>query len=128
MYIIYQKIKNFEYNLDYLGFKVLILTLFPTSLGSFSPASLLKLSDIEDLRHNPITLKHNQDYMNDYVYIIYACVNFLDEPSVIICLSCNLGSMAIVARPGVREHQFRQSSNRIPKRTITWFVIVTEEL
>ena len=27
--------------------------------------------------------------MYDYVYIIYAFVNFLDEPPVIICLSCH---------------------------------------
>jgi hypothetical protein len=38
---------------------------------------------------NPNHLKHDLDYMYDYVNIIYAFVKFLDEPPVIICLSCN---------------------------------------
>ena len=32
-----------EDNIDYLGLKALTLTLFPTSLSAFSPASLLRL-------------------------------------------------------------------------------------
>jgi hypothetical protein len=40
---------------------------------------------------NPDYLKHNLDYMYDYAHIILAFVKFLDEPSVIICLSCHPG-------------------------------------
>ena len=53
-----------------------------TSLGDFSPTSLLKLLNLDNL-------KHDLDYMYDYVYIIYAFVKFLDEP---ICLSCHPGA------------------------------------
>ena len=74
-----------ENNLDYFGLEVLTLTLLPTSLRGFSPASLLKLLNLDNL-------KHNQDFMYDYVYIIYAFVRFLDEPPIIICLSCHPGT------------------------------------
>ena len=78
-------LQKVEDDLDHFGLQVLTLTLFPTSLGGFSPASLLKLL-------NPDTLKHNLDYMYAYVYIIYAFVKLLDEPSIIIiCLSCHPG-------------------------------------
>ena len=40
IYIIYKK---FEENIDCFSLLALILTLFPTSLDGFSPASLLKL-------------------------------------------------------------------------------------
>ena len=70
-------LQNFEDNLYYFGLKVLILTLFLTSLGGFSPASLLKLL-------NPYNSKYNLDYMYDYVYMIYAFVKFLDESPVSI--------------------------------------------
>ena len=42
---------------------------------------------------NPNHLKHDLDYMYDYVSIIYAFVKFLDELPVIICLSCHPGPL-----------------------------------
>ena len=52
----------------------------PTSLGGFSPASLLKLLNPNDLKDNPDNFKPNLDYMYNYVYIIYDFLKILDEP------------------------------------------------
>ena len=38
---------------------------------------------------NPDHLKHNLDYVYDYVYIIYAFEKFLKEHPIIDCLSCH---------------------------------------
>lgn len=45
---------------------------------------------------NVTSFLHLTSYMFDYVYIIYVFVKFLDEPTVIICLSCHPG---ILSRP-----------------------------
>ena len=41
------------------------------------------------MKYNLDYLKHTLHHMYNYVYIIYALVKFLDEPPVIICLSCH---------------------------------------
>ena len=89
-------LQKFEDNLDCLGFRGPNLTLFLTSLNGFSPTSLFKLLNpnnlklnLDYLKHTLHYLKHSLDYIYDYVYMIYAFVKFLDEPPVIICLSCH---------------------------------------
>ena len=79
----FYNLQTFEDIIDYFGLCVLLLTLFPTSFDGFSPA-ILKLV-------NPDYLKHNLDYIYNYVYKIYAFVKILNEFSVIICSSCHPG-------------------------------------
>ena len=43
---------------------------------------------------NPDYLKHTLDSMYDYVHIIYASIKNLDNPPVIICLSCHPGILS----------------------------------
>ena len=63
-----------------LACEPLTLTLFPTPHSGFSPASLLKLLNPNDLKCNLDYLEHNLYYIYNYVYIIYAFVKILDEP------------------------------------------------
>ena len=50
---------------------------------------------------NVTSFLHLINYMCDYVYIIYAFVKFLDEPTVIICLSCHPGILSRAPDSGV---------------------------
>jgi len=56
-----------------------------TRRGWIAKRIIQNLEMIEIL--NPDYLKLGLDYMDDYVYTIYASMRFLEEPPVIFCLS-----------------------------------------
>ena len=58
-------LQNFEDNIDCFALYVLTVTLYTTSLGGFSPASILKLLNPKKLKHNLNHSKHSLDLMCD---------------------------------------------------------------
>jgi hypothetical protein len=60
--IINYNLQKYEDNLHYFGLEGLTLTFFPTSLSDFSPTSLLKLLNPNNLKHNATNLNHNLEY------------------------------------------------------------------